>query len=159
MRNVVGKLDCKRRCLLEFFRSLSCRLYIHGLRLTESYGNIIVILLGTFLFVVGGEQIVMAAPPGTGGTPANFQAIERATCVMLGFLEGPYGALLTASAGLGAVGSAVFGSYKGAYNFLIVGIGCFTARSVCSMYFGMPNCSDPNIAGDLVDAVNSYTGR
>lgn len=132
---------------------LSCQFYVRGQRFFDTYGRAITFVLGVALVISSGEHWVFAEdPPPPSTTPPDFSAIDEATCTLYAFLEGPYGALLTATAGFGAIGGAVFGSYKSAYNFLIVGVGCFIARSLNSMYFGQPSCGE----FDVSKAVTEY---
>lgn len=67
--------------------------------------------------------------------------LERGTCTIFYLVEGPYGALLASLAGLGAIATAALGSYKNAWNLLIVSISCFIMRSAISLWFKVPdNC-------------------
>jgi hypothetical protein len=70
-------------------------------------------------------------------------AIDEASCWLLYFQEGAYGALLTAAAGLSAVVGAAVGSYRLALNCLIVALGSYMVRPVASVLLHdyMPDCT------------------
>lgn len=120
--------------------------------------NVFLFLFGWGLLHFGLADLLMAQTSSTAEDAIKFDTteIDRATCSLYALLEGPYGALLTAVAGFSALVAAVMGSYQSAYAFLTVGIGCFTARSVNSMYFGAVEC-DAEL-GDAIDVFYSSEG-
>lgn len=116
--------------------------------------NVFLFIFGWALLHFGVSDLLLAQTSETPPTDAvtfDTTEIDRATCSLYALLEGPYGALLTAVAGFSALVAAVMGSYQSAYTFLTVGIGCFTARSVNSMYFGAVECD-----AELGDAIDAY---
>lgn len=103
--------------------------------------NMILFGVGCAMLHFGVVEVLMAQTDPNAVT-FDTTEIDRATCSMYALLEGPYGALLTATAGFSALVAAVTGSYQTAYNFLAVGVGCFIARSVNSMYFDEVQCEE-----------------
>ena len=59
-----------------------------------------------------------------------------ATGNLLWFIEGPFGALIMVSAGIGAIIAGAFGGYKAAITLLFVALGAFILRAVVSLFFG-----------------------
>ena len=115
--------------------------------------NIFLFIFGCFALFHGIHDLALAQVQDE--LPEfDTKQIDYTTCMLYALLEGPYGALLTAVAGFAAVISAIMGSYQTAYQFLIVGIGCFTARSFTSMYFTPVDCNA--VAPEILTELNSY---
>ncbi|MFN8392807.1 MAG: hypothetical protein U0136_21115 [Bdellovibrionota bacterium] len=51
-------------------------------------------------------------------------------------IEGSFGAMLTVTAGLGAIISAAMGAYRAAVSMLVVAVGSFILRALVSLFFG-----------------------
>ena len=65
----------------------------------------------------------------------NDQRLIEAINAVLTYLEGSFGALVMACAGVGAILSAAFGQYKASLGLLVVAIGSFILRSLMSTFF------------------------
>ncbi len=115
--------------------------------LIKTNANLILLIVGFILLQTGLTELLFAATPAVDPITFDTTEIDNSTCMVYAMLEGPYGALLTATAGFSAVVSAIMGSYQAAYSFLVVGIGCFIARSINSIYFQPVDCSGTNISG------------
>lgn len=64
------------------------------------------------------------------GTPAI------ACNILLAYMEGSFGALVAAAAGVGAIIAAAVGGFKAAWALLVVSIGSFILRSYLTLYNG-----------------------
>jgi predicted dinucleotide-utilizing enzyme len=53
----------------------------------------------------------------------------------MAYLEGSFGALVMAAAGIGAILSASFGQFKAALSLMVVAVGAFILRSLISTFF------------------------
>lgn len=61
--------------------------------------------------------------------------IAQAVSTLFKFLEGSFGALIMAAAGIGAILSASFGQYKAALSCMVVAVGAFILRSMMNTFF------------------------
>ena len=68
--------------------------------------------------------------------------LQLGVCQVLLLVEGQLGALIMVVAGLGAIVRSAFGAYKAAISLVVVACGSFILRSLVSLYFGLPDCSD-----------------
>ena len=100
------------------------------------------------LFVAGVSMIALSlsldaiAQAGGGGmvyTKYNDLKVANAVNAVLTYLEGSFGALVMAAAGIGAIMSASFGQYKAALSLMIVAVGAFILRSFMSTFFNDEN--------------------
>jgi hypothetical protein len=91
------------------------------------------------LFVLGLTVLVFGLTDGitaqNGVTKYNDQRIANAVNAVMTYLEGTFGALVMAAAGIGAILSAAFGQYKAALSLMVVAIGAFILRSLMSTFF------------------------
>ena len=71
----------------------------------------------------------------SGSTKYNDARIANAVNAVMTYLEGTFGALVMAAAGIGAILSAAFGQYKAALSLMVVAIGAFILRSLMSTFF------------------------
>ena len=55
---------------------------------------------------------------------------------LLGLVEGPFGALVTVAAGVGAIISSAVGGFKTAWTLVVVAVGAFILRAYVSLFFG-----------------------
>ena len=60
------------------------------------------------------------------GTACNF---------LLGFIEGPFGALITVGAGIGAIIASAVGGFKMAWTLVVVAVGAFILRAWVTLFF------------------------
>ena len=63
---------------------------------------------------------------------------------LVGIMEGSFGALVAAAAGVGAIVAAAVGGFKAAWSLVVVSIGAFILRSYLTLY-------NTGCAGRLVD--------
>ena len=90
---------------------------------------------GVLLLVGSVSDVALATPgftPNAGADTKLRQVIE----LVLYFVEGPFGALIMVTAGLGAIVAAAMGSYKAALGLFVVGVGAFILRSLVKIFFG-----------------------
>jgi hypothetical protein len=67
-----------------------------------------------------------------GGNPIRYiQACNQ----LLQLLEGPFGALLTVGAGIGAIVSSAVGGFRTAWTLVVVAVGAFILRSYVTLFF------------------------
>ena len=92
------------------------------------------------LFVVGISILALSMSDlsvAQGGltTKYNDERIANAVNAIMTYLEGTFGALIMAAAGIGAILSAAFGQYRAALSLMVVAIGAFILRSLMSTFF------------------------
>ena len=68
-------------------------------------------------------------------THYNDERFSNAVNAIMTYLEGTFGALVMACAGIGAILSAAFGQYRAALSLLVVSVGAFIVRSVMATFF------------------------
>jgi predicted dinucleotide-utilizing enzyme len=78
----------------------------------------------------------------TGTTKYNDARVVNAVNAVLSYLEGTFGALIMAAAGIGAIISASFGGYKAAISLMVVAVGAFILRSLMSTFFNDSQVQD-----------------
>lgn len=92
------------------------------------------------MFVLGVALIALSLSiDASAQTKYNDQKIANAVNAVMLYLEGSFGALIMAAAGIGAIMSAAFGQYKAAMSLMIVAIGAFILRSFMSTFFNDEN--------------------
>jgi hypothetical protein len=74
--------------------------------------------------------------------------IANAVSTLFKYLEGSFGALIMAGAGIMAIASAAFGQYKAAMSCMIVAVGAFILRSFMNTFFNTTSLPDGG-AGDF----------
>lgn len=91
------------------------------------------------LFILGLTVLVFGLSHGVDaqgmGTKYNDQRIANAVNAVMTYLEGTFGALVMAAAGIGAILSAAFGQYRAALSLMVVAVGAFILRSLMSTFF------------------------
>lgn len=135
-------LATKISMISDGYRSVCAKLRCFG----ERHLNVGLYLVGTIALSLGTSNIAAAQwlplPGSNGGWfpwgGANFDPtqLKLAVCNLLMLVEGPYGAVLMTTAGIGAIAGAAFGKYSAAYQALAVGVGSFILRSMVSLWFG-----------------------
>jgi hypothetical protein len=87
------------------------------------------------------HEVLAASASGAGGiqTTYNDVRIANAVNVIITYLEGSFGALIMATAGIMAIMSAAFGQYKAALSLMVVAVGSFILRSFISTFFNDEN--------------------
>lgn len=71
----------------------------------------------------------------SGGITYNDSKITNSVNAIMLYLEGSFGALVMAAAGIGAIVAAAFGGYKASLSLMVVAIGAFILRSIMSTFF------------------------
>lgn len=97
------------------------------------------LLLASFglLILLGGASEVANAQLGGGGVGAPRSGTAGQACnTLLGYMEGSFGALVAAAAGIGAIIAAAVGGFKAAWALLVVSVGAFILRSYISLFNG-----------------------
>lgn len=84
------------------------------------------------VFAVSDTSFAQAPVAGLAGEKKLYTVIA----LILRFIEGPFGALIMVTAGLGAIVAAAMGSYKAALGLFVVGVGAFILRSLVAIFFG-----------------------
>jgi hypothetical protein len=74
--------------------------------------------------------------------------IALAVSTLFKYLEGSFGALIMAAAGIGAILSAAVGQYKAALSCMVVSVGAFILRSFMSTFFNMESIQGTTFAND-----------
>ncbi len=74
--------------------------------------------------------------------------IALAVSTLFKYLEGSFGALIMAAAGIGAILSAAVGQYKAALSCMVVSVGAFILRSFMSTFFNMESIQGTAFSGD-----------
>jgi len=100
---------------------------------TEKQAQAILFILGVTILVFGLTHGADAQWSGT--TKYNDARIANAVNAILTYLEGTFGALVMAAAGIGAILSAAFGQYRAALSLMVVAVGAFILRSLMSTFF------------------------
>ncbi len=93
------------------------------------HSSLMLFAAGIVLLNVGLSEMASAQ----GGGAASAKAV--AACAnLLQYLEGGFGALLAAAAGIGAVVAAAVGGFKAAWCLLVVSIGAFILRAYITLF-------------------------
>ena len=102
---------------------------------SERVAEVALIALGVSLISFAVLPDALARQGGSSGAEYNDLRIVNAVNMVMLYLEGSFGALVMAAAGIGAILSAAFGQYKAALSLMIVAIGAFILRSLMSTFF------------------------
>jgi hypothetical protein len=109
---------------------------------TESSVRVTLLIAGLTILAFGLSADVFAANASQGGpleTTYNDVRIANAVNVILTYLEGSFGALIMATAGIFSIMMAAFGQYKTSLSLMVVAIGTFILRSLMSTFFNDEN--------------------
>jgi hypothetical protein len=106
---------------------------------TEKQARLILFSAGIVALGIGLSADVLAQTGGLGARGGNIddQRIARAVNTLFKFLEGSFGALIMAAAGIGAIVSASFGQFKAALSCMVVAVGAFILRSMMNTFFNI----------------------
>lgn len=96
----------------------------------ESDSQLSLFIVGVGLLMMGLNEEAYAAQ-GTASTACN---------KLLQYIEGPFGALITAGAGIGAIVAAALGGFKVAWTLVVTAVGAFILRAYMSLWFAGTNC-------------------
>ena len=94
----------------------------------QKRANLLLAIGGAALLYSGLSQIAWAK---TGGYP-------EACDMIVSLIEGSFGAVVAAAAGLGAIIASAVGGFKAAWTLLVVSIGAFILRQYITLFSG--NC-------------------
>lgn len=142
MKREIKSLIAKtREAALDITRKIS----VASVAPSERHARLILFAAGVALLGAGLSADVLAQ--GTGGVVARGGQIEdtriaSAVNVLFKFLEGSFGALIMAAAGIGAILSASFGQYKAALSCMVVAVGAFILRSMMNTFFNIQSISN-----------------
>lgn len=92
----------------------------------ERHSELSLFILGLGLLYVGGSSLAYAGS-GTYGEACNG---------ILLLVEGTFGALITAAAGIGAIVASAVGGFKMAWSLIVVSVGAFILRSYITLFNG-----------------------
>ena len=92
----------------------------------EAHGRFLMLALGLgLLYTVGAE-------PAHAGVGTYNEACGK----LLGLVEGSFGALVAAAAGVGAIVASALGGFKMAWALVVVSVGSFILRSYITLFNG-----------------------
>jgi hypothetical protein len=120
---------------------------------TEKQAQMILLAAGVIALGAGLSVDAIAQVGGGGFPEASNGGIEdariaNAVSTLFKYLEGSFGALIMAGAGIMAIASAAFGQYKAAMSCMIVAVGAFILRSFMNTFFNTTSLPDGG-AGDF----------
>lgn len=101
----------------------------------ETHLALALIVTGLTVLALGVLDDATAQVSSGAGINYNTERITNAVNAIMTYLEGSFGALIMASAGVGAIMSAAFGQYKASLSLLVVAVGSFILRSLMSTFF------------------------
>ncbi len=110
----------------KFTSELATKAYVR----LESDPQLSLFLVGVGLLMIGLDHEAHALA-GTSGQACN---------KLLAYIEGPFGALITASAGIGAIVAAALGGFKVAWTLVVTAVGAFILRAYMSLWFAGVAC-------------------
>lgn len=99
-------------------------------------------------FILGFAFLAVVAPTDVfAGAGGYGQACNK----LLGLIEGAFGALVAAAAGVAAILAAALGGFKMAWSLVVVSIGSFILRSFITLFNGSCGASAGGIAGGILN--------
>ena len=114
--------------------------------LIDNHQTAFLFISGVCLLTLGLSEIAVAAS-------FNDDEIKEALCDILKLVEGSFGALIMAVAGLGAIVSAAVGGYRTAMSCVVISCGAMITRSVIILFFGegvFDRCNASRVKSDPV---------
>jgi len=93
---------------------------------SNKYSELSLFVLGLGLLYVGGTSLAYAGSGSYG---------EACNGILL-LVEGTFGALITAVAGIGAIIASAVGGFKMAWSLIVVAVGAFILRSYITLFNG-----------------------
>ena len=103
----------------------------------ETHLALALIVTGVTVLALGVLDDASAQVSSGAAINYNQERITNAVNAIMTYLEGSFGALIMAAAGVGAIMSAAFGQYKASLSLLVVAVGSFILRSLMGTFF---NC-------------------
>lgn len=95
--------------------------------LAERHANFLLFLFGVLLVSLGSNELAHAQ--------ADSGDYTEACGRLLALIEGPFGALITVGAGVGAIIASAVGGFKMAWTLVVVAIGAFILRAYITLFF------------------------
>ena len=135
------------------YKDVCATAHIRGAALLAKHGQAVMFLGGVALLTHGLESLSHAqviGVPGAGGAGGaggasalqiDTKAIKAAYCGLIGLMQGSFGALITAVAGIGAIIASAVGAYRAAMNFIVVACGSFILQAMVDLFFNV-DCGD-----------------
>jgi hypothetical protein len=118
---------------------------------TEKQAQAILFAAGIICLGIGLSDDVFAN--GAGGWSSRQGEVEDsrialAVSTLFKYLEGSFGALIMAAAGIGAILSAAVGQYKAALSCMVVSVGAFILRSFMTTFFNVESLQSTSFSSD-----------
>ena len=126
-----------KKLSLPFFVSLRAPSSLH-LQLLFLAGGLVLLTAGT-------SELAYANGIPLTNAFYNDARIAEAVIVLLTHVQGSFGALIMATAGILAILSAAIGQYRAALGLLVVAVGAFILRSIISTFFNDVRIGDVNV--------------
>jgi hypothetical protein len=102
---------------------------------TEKHARLALFVAGVAVLGLGLTHEVNAQTGAPAAINYNDDRINNAVNAIMTYLEGSFGALIMAAAGVGAIMSAAFGQFKAALSLMVVAVGSFILRSLIGTFF------------------------
>ena len=102
------------------------RAYFRAISYLEKRSRIGLLFLGIALLFIGGSSLAHA------GSGSYGQACDG----ILQLVEGTFGALVTAVAGIGAIVASAVGGFRMAWSLIVVAVGAFVLRAYITLFNG-----------------------
>lgn len=99
---------------------------VKSTQFAQKHANLMLFALGVVLLYTSGANLAHA---GSGSYAQACQGI-------LSLVEGTFGALVTAAAGIAAILAAAVGGFKMAWSLLVVAVGSFILRAFITLFNG-----------------------
>jgi len=109
-----------------FYSTLCVRSWVRGIQTIERHANLVLMLVGVALLYCGTTELAHA---GSG-------SMKDACDKVLQLVEGAFGALVAAVAGVAAIVAAAMGGFKMAWTLFVISIGSFILRFSVSLFNG-----------------------
>lgn len=91
--------------------------------------------VGVIPMVLTALLVLMLPECGWAVGEVNHERYFAACNFLLGFIEGPFGALVTVGAGIGAIIASSVGGFKTAWTLIVVAVGAFILRAWVTLFF------------------------
>ncbi len=98
----------------------------------EQNSSMLMFAFGALVLTLGMHDLASAQ---AGGDAAGAGRYGTACGRLLQLIEGPFGALITAAAGIGAIVAAALGGFKLAWVLVVTSVGAFILRGYITLFF------------------------
>lgn len=102
---------------------------------SEKQARLALFAMGVAILGLGLSHEVSAQVSSGAAINYNDDRITNAVNAIMTYLEGSFGALVMAAAGIGAIMSAAFGQFKASLSLMVVAVGAFILRSLMGTFF------------------------